>query len=215
MSSVIRYTLVALVLFLYSLPAHANVEALRALMAEAAEFQAEYRKAMRTQGQVVAGKEEMSGKELALNNAFEALKSGRRQKGCPQESAEKKVAAACNAEAARLAGLSNQLLGQADGQKKYAALLQREREKLNQVAMTRENKRKSVDALLGVLDVAFQSWQRRYAAIVFKAPPYNRLVSTQEGASNCKPLAASGKEAILEEAQRCLQWLWVGTLQNR
>ncbi|MDC4228037.1 MAG: hypothetical protein MPW15_28360 [Candidatus Manganitrophus sp.] len=83
------------------------------------------------------------------------------------------------------------------------------------MSMTRESKKKSVDALLGVLDVAFQSWQRRYAAIVFKAPPYNRLVSTQEGASNCKPPAASAKEAILEEAQRCLQWLWVGTLQNR
>jgi hypothetical protein len=231
MNPVTRSLFVLLFLFLSTLPAHGKQEELRGLMAEAADFQAEYKKAIRTQGQVEAAKQEILGKERALKNAFETLRkgtTGQDQKGkeekspvsrrqhnqCPQESADKKVAAACNAETARLDRLRNELLGQADGQKKYAELLQRERDKLDQVNLIWDSKKKSVNALLEVIDVAFQSWQRRYAALVFKAPPYNRLVSTQEGSSQCKNVTTSGKEAILEEAQRCLQWLWIGTLQN-
>lgn len=219
MKWMIHYLLAALILSLMILPAHADQEVLRGLMAEAADFQAEYAKALRTQGQIEAAKRDLSGSELALKAAMEGLQTrtvpGGKQNRCPQEPANKGVAAACNAEASKLDGWKTNLLGQADGLKKYAGQLQREEERLNQAGLTWSAKKKSNEALLEVLDVAFQSWQRRYAGLAFKSAPYNRLVSTEEGTAHCKSPAASTREAILEGAQGCLQWLWVAAMQNR
>lgn len=214
-------------LFFILLPRHAGAteEALRGLLSEAAEFQGEYAKAIRTQGQIDAVKRDIAGSELALTDALAALKSGAhsdrksgeppRPNRCSAPSADEKVVASCNAEAAKLNGWKVELLGRADGQKEYEARLHRERERLSESGVAWERKGKSNKALIDVLDLAFQSWQRRYAALVFKSPPYSRLVSTKDGGTYCRPLPSSGREAILESAQSCLQWLWVSALQNR
>jgi hypothetical protein len=219
MKLIIQFLFASLFVSLMSLPAHADQEALRRLMAEAADFQAEYTKATRTQGQIEAAKQDISGSELALKRAMEALRAGAdpggQQNRCPQESASKGIVAACNAEGSKLDGWRTHLLGQADGRNKYAEQLQREQERLNQSGLTWSAKKKSNEALQEVLDVAFHSWQRRYATLVFKSAPYSLLVSTEEGAAKCKNPAPTGREAILEGAQGCLQWLWVGAMQDR
>lgn len=205
----------ALLFSLITLPAHANEEALRGLMAEASDFQAQYAKANRTQGQIEAAEKDLSGSELAVKEAIGALPDKNPAPNrCAQKSADVRVAYACDTEMAKVNGWRANLLGQADGQKKYAEQLNRELERLNQIGTTWVNKKKSNKALLEVLDLAFQSWQRRYAALVFKSSPYNRLVSTKEGAAQCKNPAASGREETLEGAQSCLQWLWVSAKQN-
>lgn len=219
MKSMTRYFLAALLVSLTGLPAHADQEQLRGLMAEAADFQAEYTKTIRTQAQIEAAKREIAGSELAVIGAMDAIKGGagpgRPQNLCPPESANKAIAAACNTAVSKLDGWKSSLAGDPDGRKKYAEQLQREQERLTLAGQKWSAKKKSNEALLEVLDTVFQSWQRRYAALVFKSSAYSRLVSTEEGAAHCKSPAASGKEAILEGAQGCLQWLWVGAMQNR
>lgn len=211
---------IALFFSFFSFPAHANEEALRGLMAEASDFQAQYAKANRTQGQIEAAEKDLSGSELAVKEAIGDLRNGGLPgknpppNRCAQKSADTRVTYACDTETAKVNGWRVDLLGQADGEKKYAEQLNREMERLNQIRTTWVNKKKSNKALLEVLDVAFQSWQRRYAALVFKSPSYNRLISTKEGAAQCKTPAASGREAILEGAQSCLQWLWISAKQN-
>jgi len=219
MKSMTRYFLAALFVSLMRLPARADQEQLRGLMAEASDFQAEYTKTVRTKGQIEAAKREIAGSELALLGAIDAIKggdeSGRPQSLCPPESANKAIAAACNTEISKLDGWKKNLAGDPDGLKKYREQLLREQERLTLAGQSWSAKKKSNEALLDVLDVAFQSWQRRYAALVFKSAPYSRLVSTEEGSARCKIPPDSGREAILEGAQGCLQWLWVGAMQNR
>jgi hypothetical protein len=212
--SVIRALFVALSICLFSLDAHAKEEELRRLMAEASDFQAEYRKATRKHAQIEAAEQDFSGRRLALKNATESLRD-RRPRPCPQEGANKGVEVSCNAETAKLDSWKNELLGQAGGTERYAERLQQEQERSNQAAALWADKKKSNTALLNVLDIAFQSWRRRFTDLAFKSAPYNRLVSTEEGAANCQPLPSSDRDAILESAQRCLQWLWIGEMQNR
>lgn len=219
--SVVRALFVALSICLLSPDAHAKEEELRRLMAEASDFQAEYRKATRKQAQIEAAEQDFSGRRLALKNAAEALRDGRkdaadrRPRPCPQEGANRGVEVSCNAEAAKLDSWKNELLGQAGGAEKYAERLQQEQERSNQAAALWADKKKSNTALLNVLDIAFQSWRRRFTDLAFKSAPYNRLVSTEEGEANCQPLPSSGRDATLESAQRCLQWLWIGEMQKR
>lgn len=217
-----RSFFVPLFFLLLSLPADANEEKLRGLMAEASDFKAQYAKANRTQGQIEAAEADLSGSELALKETVEALRNGAlpfdKESGppnrCLQLTTDKRALSSCNAETAKLHAWRMALLGKGDRHKKYAEQLQREQQRLNQARLNWTNKKKSNKALLDVLDVAFQSWQRRYAERVFKSPPYNRLVSTKEGLTQCKNLAASDKEAILEATQNCLQWLWVSGMQH-
>lgn len=217
-----RFLFVALFFLLFTLPADASEEDLRRLMAEASDFQAEYAKANRTQGQIEATEQDISGSELAVKEMFGVLQTGTLSPDpktsppnrCTQRSTDPRVVALCNAEMEKLNRWRTELLGQPEGKKKYGDQLGREQERLNQNKITWSDKKKSNKALLDVLDIAFQSWQRRYAALVFKSPPYNRLVSTKEGATLCKNPAPSGREALLEAAQGCLQWLWVSALQN-
>ncbi|SRR5579884_3315674 len=218
MKSMIVFIFFALFFPLMPLQVHANEDELRGLMAEASDFQAEYAKAIRTQGQIEAAEQNISGSELALRTAVAPLQNRRDPQKqppalCPQQPVDPRAAAACEAEAAKLNAWRAEL-GSSDDRSKYAEKLQQEQERLNQMKMRWADKKKSNRALIDVLDIAFQSWQRRYTALVFQSSPYNRLVSTKEGSVQCKNPAAPGKDATLEAAQSCLQWLWVSAKQN-
>jgi len=77
MNSATRSVFVLLFFFFSTLQAHGKQEELRGLMAEAADFQAEYRKAVRTQGQIGAATQESSGRELAHQKCIRCVKRGR------------------------------------------------------------------------------------------------------------------------------------------
>lgn len=202
----------------------AGADTLKALISDAANLKQQFDSAKRRKDQLAAVGQALSGNQLALRKANEALnsevivinKEGSEHDGqatthnsqCSGVSSDTAFVAACNAEAAKLNNWKGDLEHRAKPLVEYHKKLLEEQGRLNNATLNWAAKTKSNNADFEVLNEAATAWRERYNALVFNSPTYKRLVETKTGAARCSRLAAADD---LEAAQRCLQWLWDGS----